>query len=249
MANKPTKTPSFEPYLLQVTSGWGGLWRRLLIGALAGFTAAVAKYYTHNHEFIMSLVETEQHVRVPLLLTGYAIGACVLLFLGAITAWISNDNDIRRLFFLGLSAPSFLAIIIPAQSPEVRPALRSKGVGIEYFMPISTAYAQDRSEAACIGDNAFAKGLKVFFGVQERYDKYRVIVGSFKNQSDAAAKAKAINAEDPSFKAVVGQRLCDNNYYPVVVGDYLPLQEAKQLMLRAEKLNSVPEAYLSPGPR
>ena len=92
--------------------------------------------------------------------------------------------------------------------------------------------------------------MKTFFGVpQQKYDRYRVVVWSTKDRRAAAAKVKAVNAEDPTLKASVGKRACDSEYYPVIVGDYLPLEDAKKLRERASQLDVVDDPYLSPGPR
>jgi hypothetical protein len=191
----------------------------------------------------MGLIELQQNSKVAGLLFGYSIGAGILLFLGAIAAWISAEDDVRKLFFIGLSAPSlFAAGIPPAKAAEQLP------IKFEQISFISSAYAQDSKWASCVGDSSIEKGFKVFFGVsQDKYDKARVVVGSFKDPQVATAKAKEFASKDPSLKVSVGPRRCDNDYYPIVVGDPLPLQEAKKLKEKVQD-SGFTDAYVSPGP-
>jgi hypothetical protein len=223
---------------------WGG-WKhikRLSVGALAGVTAAVVKYWTHDHANLMTLFETQQNAKVVGLLFGYSIGAGILLFLGAVAAWISAEDDVRKLFFIGLSAPSLFAAGIPPAKAEQLP------IKLEQISFVSSAYAQDNKLASCVGDSSIAKGFKVFFGIaQDKYEMGRVVVGSFKDPQIATAKAKEFAAKDPSLKLSVGPRRCDNDYYPIVVGDPLPLQDAKKLKEKVQD-SGFTDAFVSPGP-
>jgi hypothetical protein len=224
---------------------WGG-WKhikRLSVGALAGITAAVVKYWTHDHASLMNLIELQQNTKVVGLLFGYGIGAGILLFLGAIAAWISQEDDVRKLFFIGLSAPSLFAAGIPPAKAEQSPAK------LEQISFISSAYAQDAKwTSSCVGDSSVEKGFKVFFGIpQDKFDKARVVVGSFKDPQIASAKAKEFAAKDPSLKWSVGPRRCDNDYYPIVVGDPLPIPDAKKLKEKVQD-SGFSDAYVSPGP-
>jgi hypothetical protein len=218
------------------------------MGALAGVTASVVKYWSHDHATVIDLIMTQKMDRLGSFWSGYSIGLAVLLFLGAISAWIFREYDFRKMFWVGLSAPSLLAAGIPSvpntgSHPDVRAAL------INYFSPITAARADD-SVVKCVGDDAFTKGVKTFFGVPpQRSDKYTVIVGSFKDAKPAQEKIKQINSEEPSLKARLGIRSCASDWIPVVVGDPLPLDEARKVLYRVENLDSVSDAYLSPGPR
>ncbi len=73
------------------------------------------------------------------------------------------------------------------------------------------------------------------------------MVGSAKSREEAQIKIREINSQDPSLKLRIGPRACDSDFYPVFASDYLPIDDARSLLLRARKV--VPDAYLSPGPR
>lgn len=231
--------------------------RRILVGSVSGIAASLVKYWTHDHTNVLNMISDKNWDHVTTFLMGYGLGLTVLMVLGAIAAWISNETDIRKLFFIGLSAPAlFAAGIAPAAPPTVPAEQRieqKKNIGwIDRWSPISSAYADAESEDldTCVGDSSFSKGVKTFFGVAPpEYTKFRVIVWSTKDRKEALAKAKSVNAQDPSFAAFVARRRCDNEYFPVVIGTYLPLDDARILKARASKLNGIDEPYLSAGPR
>ena len=108
--------------------------------------------------------------------------------------------------------------------------------------------ARADSDDKCVGSTAFDKGFKAFFGVRERYDRFAIVVASGKSLADAQSKLKMISAEDPTLKRRTGPRACDNDFYPVFASDYLPASEAKPLLEKMRKLNTAPDAFLSPGP-
>jgi hypothetical protein len=232
--------------------------KRILVGLVSGVAASLVKYWTHDHTNVLAMISKKDWDQVVSFALGYGVGLAVLMLLGGIAAWISKETDIRKLFFIGLSAPALFAagINTPSGTPnqatpppaELRIEPKKGTWWIDQFSLVSPAHADD--DEACIGDSSFTKGLKTFFGMpQQKYDRYRVIVWSTKDPKAAATKAKAVNAADPTLKASVGKRACDSEYYPVLVGDYLPLEEAKKLRDRASQLDAVDDPYLSPGPR
>jgi SPOR domain len=84
-----------------------------------------------------------------------------------------------------------------------------------------------------------AEGVDLFFGKGKTEQHYWVIVGSHKDKNEAEAQALAINAKDPSLNAFVGKQMPGNIYYPVIIGDYVPLAEANRLLQTAKQLNAV----------
>jgi hypothetical protein len=179
---------------------------------------------------------------------GYGVGAFWLLFLGAVSSWIAQEYDFRKMFWIGLSAPAlFAAAIPPASTGHIDPNIKTGW--FHNLSPIGVAEASE-TERQCVGDTPFVKGVKIFFGVEPPpAEKFSVIAGSYKDPRIAQEKAKAINNENPTLKARVGIRACSSEYFPVVVGDALPPDEARKVMTKTLKLDAVEDAYLSPGPR
>ena len=75
--------------------------------------------------------------------------------------------------------------------------------------------------------------------------KYWVIVGSYLDRQNAVGHAKQINKESAELAAFVGKKRPGNEFYPVIVGDYVNSQQADQLVAEALDLDSVTEAFLS----
>src|ERR1700674_297798 len=239
-----------------MVQGWKVHGKRIAIGDLAGFATALLKYLSHDHPNIMALIPTEERSQIPWLFVGYAMGAIGLVLAGSIAAWISAEDSNVKLFFIGLSAPSFFAAGIPpreavvlapseVRSPGPAPRLspRIRGESSPEITFVSEAQAQDQE--ACISGVLIWKGFQVFLGIPE---KYRVIVGSYPTRRQAAVKAKSVNDEDPTINATAGLRRCGSPFYPVVIGEGLKFREAEKLLEKAKKLESVAdEAYLSRG--
>lgn len=75
----------------------------------------------------------------------------------------------------------------------------------------------------------------------------RVIVGSFKDRVEAQRYADRVNQADSTLNAWIGVKVPPNDYYPVIVGGYSYLSEARALRERALATNVVKDAYLSEG--
>ena len=164
--------------------------------------------------------------------------------IGAVAAWLSNIRSRRLLFLMGVMG----TFIVTSLFPGLPSANQHIGRLMDNLMPVSVASAANQNQ--CVGDSAFIKGFKAFFGVQAHYDRYAVVVASGKNRTDAEAKMKKLKSEHPELNLHIGPRACDNEFYPVFASGYLPLDDAKTLLNRVRKLGSaMSDAYLSPGPR
>ncbi len=218
--------------------------RRLRIGAAGGLFYAFLKNYINAGIGIVGLLTMDpSSPHRAELFFGYCVGAIMSAMTGAVAAWLSAQKSGRLLFLIGMGGVLIFLSLFPG--------LQSRGpqtVGwlIDEAMPITPAYAQN--EQTCVGDSAFAKGFKAFFGVRDYYDKYAVVVASGASFADAQAKMVTISAKDSTLKLRVGPRACDNDYYPVFASDYLPLSEAKALLDKIRKSSGISDAYLSPGP-
>jgi hypothetical protein len=81
------------------------------------------------------------------------------------------------------------------------------------------------------------------------FSNYRVVVGSFKNPTDAQALANKINDRDRSLGAIVGEKAPCNDFYPVIVGPQsTTLDMAKKVQEKVLMLDFVPGAFISRRP-
>jgi len=129
--------------------------------------------------------------------------------IGAVAAWLSNIRSRRLLFLMGVMG----TFIVTSLFPGLPSANQHIGRLMDNLMPVSVASAANQNQ--CVGDSAFIKGFKAFFGVQAHYDRYAVVVASGKNRTDAEAKMKKLKSEHPELNLHIGPRACDNEFYPV----------------------------------
>jgi|GEM_PF-5534348 len=220
--------------------------KRLWIGGAGGFFYTCIKNYFGAGIGIYGIWTMDPtSPRREELMFGYVSAYFVSILLGGVTAWLSAQKSGRLLFLIGMFGVQILLTILPG--------LQSKSDGrvgwlIDEMRPVAPAYAQDQTEAKCVGDSAFLKGFKAAFGVRDQYNRFAVVVASGKSADDAQAKLKTLSVKDPSLKLYVGPRACDNDYYPVFASDYLPLDDAKTVLDKMRQSLGVPDAYLTPGP-
>ena len=77
--------------------------------------------------------------------------------------------------------------------------------------------------------------------------RYWVIVGSHISADEAQRQAQQINSSSQAIHAFVGAKVPSNEYFPVIVGGFVPYYDANELMSEALKLDAVQEAHLSSG--
>lgn len=227
---------------------WPRQSQRIRIGATGGLVYAGLKglIYEGFAGFMMIFIPPEPGTQVADSIAGFLSAATVAAVAGGAAAWITSQKSRPMQFLIGMMGLQLFLYLIPGlQTKETK---RTGTVWlIEQTLPITPAYAQ--TEEKCVGDTAFSKGFKTFFGARERYDRYAVVVASGKTRTDAQSKIRTISAEDQTLKLRVGPRSCDNDFYPVFASDFLPQSEAKTVLEKVRKLKSAPDAYLSPGPK
>jgi hypothetical protein len=213
---------------------------RWLAGAYGGLAIAIAQFIGQNSgpKLADFLTHGEWLNSMNLILTTI-FGVLVLMVLGSLVAFFENEKLRRKLFLMGVAAPALFA----AAAPSVFTLINRQ---VAELSPISVAYAADKA-TDCNPRASFSilDGLKLFFGATGE-PRYRVIVGSYKSEQEAQKLADKINTEDPSLNAFVGKKAPCNDYFAVVVSQYLELTDAKRVLARVSKLNSVDDAYLSP---
>ena len=94
--------------------------QRLLVGGLGGLAAVLVRYLSRDHDIILLSTESD----IPLaakefgkLWAGYFVFTPIMIFLGAMIGWISEETHKVKLFALGVSAPALITTYSAAQ-PE-----------------------------------------------------------------------------------------------------------------------------------
>jgi len=212
-----------------------GVWR-CVIGSLGGLAAVISKYLGQDHAYYLRLLDLEnQQIKIDNLWLGYKIMGPSLLFLGALMAWASYENHRVKLLAIAVAAPALITTWAGGATSATKFA----------FNFVSPAIAADASVA--VNENVtVGNALKLFFGIGKDEERYRVVVGSYKDRTDAAIVAEKITKRDPSLKVFIGEKRPNNDFYPVIVGGYVPYSEAAKLKDRVKDFSITPEPYLSP---
>lgn len=223
---------------------------KVILGALGGLAAVAVKFLGQDYPTLATHFADLTTNQILNYKVGYGILTPILVFLGAFVAWISEEQKRIKLVAIAVAAPAIITTWSGGTKPEFR---------IAFDIP-NSVYAQqvDPSKGGTIGDtskgsaeeSAWGKikgGIGTFFGYGKEPRRYWVIVGSFRERNDAQGLADRINKEDRTLNAFVGVKVPPNDYYPVIVGGYNYLSEARKLREKALRTKSVNDAYLSEG--
>ena len=215
---------------------------KAFIGVLGGLAAVCVKFLGQDYYSVVTQVANLTSQQILSYKIGYAILTPMLMFLGGLLSWVSDETNKLKLLAISVAAPA----LITTWSGGAKPKDMAFHVN-----PVGIAYAGETEKASTEKNGTVAKtvsdGVKIFFGYGKEVQRYYVIVGSYKTREDALRFVERINRIDKELRAYVGPRVEPNDYYPVVVGDYEPLVKANKLKDRALKLPMIKSAYLSPG--
>jgi hypothetical protein len=205
-------------------------------GANGGAIASIGQFVgTTLNDTLTHLFEGEMFQ----VMTGFGafiIGGVIMTAAGAVIGHFMQAKTSNR-WTLFLAGAAFTSIGTTAL-PGINKFLKRADIA-----PISVAYAAEKAECRDVGASLYG-GVKQFFGLDEA--GYRVVVGSFKNKSDAIAFANKINAQDSSLRAVAGDYAPCNEFFPVYVGSSTnSLSEAKKTQAKVNELDFVPGSFIS----
>ena len=219
-------------------------YERAIIGALGGLAAVCVKFLGQDYYTVIKQAVDLTSDQITAFMIGYLILTPILVFLGSLLSWVSDEGNRLKLLAIGVAAPALITTWAGGIKTDSQIDLVS--------LKVDSAYASDNISQDASGRKSFgtkiADGVKIFFGVGKEVKRYWVIVGSYKDRKKAKAFADLINQKKDKLDAFVGPRIPPNQYYPVIVGRYAPLSEARLIQAEALKLDIIKEAYLSSGP-
>ncbi len=230
---------------------------KVLIGAIGGLSAVCVKFLGQDYNIIVENIANLTASQMLSYKIGYIILTPILMFLGGALASVIEEKNKLKLFAIGVAAPALITTWSGGNKNELNLAGLPAGGGV-----ISAAYADTKpddtpwynftekdpdeiDEKSMIGHAL--EGVKMFFGYGNKPKKYWVVVGSYKNKRKAEKVVKKINRSKCELGAFVGKRLKQSGYYPVVVGDYQTLDEARDTRDKALSLSIIDEAFLTPA--
>jgi SPOR domain len=208
-------------------------------GLLGGSAAVVSKFIAQDLHFVRISIDTRQTEQLYGMMASYALLTIGLSFLGIVLAIASRENSEMKLLAIAVSAPALITTWLGGAIPDTQ-----KHAAL-FLWPITSAEAAEQT-AKQSSASAFWEGFKIPFGIGKDEQRYRVIIGSFKDPAIAAAKADQVNKIDPSLKASVGDKRMFNDYYPVVVGGYAVYPEARALKDKVADKLGIDDVYLAP---
>jgi hypothetical protein len=215
---------------------------KAILGALGGLSAVTVKYLGQDHATVCAHLLEGMDREIKSYIIGYIIITPILIFLGAFIAFISEEQKRMKLVAIAIAAPALITTWAGGTKFDSKIVLN---------FPIRSVYAQpldsQPSNSQTTTWQQIKDGVGTFFGYRTGPKRYWVIVGSFKDRNDAQAFANKINSEDRTLGAWIGQKVPPNEYYPVIVGGYNLLDEARALKDKALTTEAVTEAYLSEG--
>lgn len=193
-------------------------------------------------------------------LYGALITSGLIMFACAVTVAFLNENMRYKLFIAGVCAPAYIASLTGGSSfndevSKARQAGRPSQSSEQKEKDILMQPAPKSLSGAAVGPGmivffttflADASGPTIFDGILKSLGlakpKYWVIVATESNIPDAISDAQAVNSEDNSLHAFVGQPQPDSTSYPVIIGDYSDLEDAQVLVSKARNLQNLPSA-------
>jgi hypothetical protein len=226
---------------------------KAILGALGGLSAVLVKFLGQDYANVVAHASNLSADQLLSYKVGYGLLTPILMFLGAFVACLSDEQKRIKVVALAVAAPAMITtwsgghkdnsivlnhLIVPSAYAQAADSVK------EEINPVNPDATTEKSTWQQI-----QSGVGAFFGYGKEPQKYWVIVGSYKEKDAAQQFADKINAEDKALNAWVGLKLPGNDYYPVIVGDYAFLSEAKELKRRALATKSIKDAYFSTGQR
>lgn len=228
---------------------------RIILGALGGLSAVLVKFLGQDYT---NLVAHAANLTADQLLAyklGYGLLTPILMFLGAFAAWVSDEQKRVKIVALAVAAPAMITTWSGGHKDSADVAFNF--VPTAYAQPFETpSFELVKEKFQAINPDVLTEkdtwqhiesAILTFFGYNKDPQKYLVIVGSFKEKEAAQQFADSINTENKTLNAWVGHKIDGNAYYPVVVGDYAYLSDARKLKQKAMDSKLIKDAYFVAG--
>lgn len=226
---------------------------KAVLGALGGLSAVLVKFLGQDYANVVAHAANLTADQLLAYKVGYGLLTPILMFLGAFVAWLSDENKRIKVVALAIAAPAMITTWSGGNKSDFL-VLNDALLSTSYAQAVDSVKEKiSPGKADTITEKSpwqqIQSGVGVFFGYGKQPQRYWVIVGSYKDKDAAQRFAAKINAEDNTLNAWVGMKIPGNDYYPVIVGEYLFLSDAKELKQRALATESVKDAYFSTGQR
>lgn len=180
---------------------------------------------------------------------GYCLKVILLMGLGAFLVRVNEETDLKKAFQLGIMAPALVVGLVNGnnlndmqkqldnaqqQLQQYQSAETTNHTGFQFepqHNPISMSIV-----SVAHAQNVPPKGLhrdinvlsKVWYGISGKLENgWFVIVGSHRDKADA--EKQAIELRRQGWDARVGSKYIWGEYYAVLIGSYLKMEEAQAI--------------------
>jgi hypothetical protein len=225
---------------------------KISIGALGGLSAVLVKFLGQDYATVVAQAANLSADQVLAYQVGYGLLTPILMFLGALVAWVSEERKRIKLMALAIAAPAMITTWSGGQ--------KEAPGGSAAISIISNAVAQRRDADGMqparpdvvteknLGGRV-RDGVAAFFGYGKAPARYWVVVGAFANRAAAQQHADRINQRNPELAARVAAWTSIDGAVPVIVGHYSLLSDAQALRAQALATGIIQEArlYRTPG--
>ncbi len=232
-----------------------GKLEKILIGCAGGLAAVVVKFLGQDYDFLVANIPNLPADKKTSLMFGYAVLTPILVFLGGLTAYVSEEVKRMKLLAIAVAAPALITtwsggVKVEGIQTSLAPYFINSAVAQDVIEKEESGYEVLDEESLNKPKSTTEKikeGVGLFFGYGKITERYWVIVGSYKDIAEARNFVDKINEEDNTLGAFVGLKVPPNEYYPVIVGEYSLLSEAQALKDKALQTDAIGDAFLSVG--
>lgn len=220
---------------------------RFFVGACGGLAAVCVKFLGQDLAFVQQLAESGDPVSQAKLFSlaiAYGILTPMLMFLGGLIGWASEEKSRLKLLAMGVAAPALVTTWAGGSvSDETGTMVASRGAVLGQLLPVTPAQAQE-GKLQLAGGPSVGEGVRLFFGVGKGEPRYAVVVGEHGSMADAQRQLKRLEAESPGVAAYV-EPAPSASTYRVLVGDYPSYDTAERVRGEVDRLPSVHDATVS----
>lgn len=213
---------------------------RILWGILGGLVAGFTKYLGQDHHLFRIYMETNAMDKLAGMAASYAILLMILCFVGAVIASATQERNKFKLLAIAVAAPAIITTYLGGGGVGAPAKIQ-----LSDFSPVSVAMAAD-TRTSPSWRQGFWEGFAATFGIGKDRSLYRVVVASYKDKTAADMAALRFNKQFPELKFSVAERRGENEFFPVIAGEWQYFPDAVKLRDALAEKTGAKDMFLFP---
>jgi hypothetical protein len=196
---------------------------------------------SQDHQTVLRAIDANlPTTKIFSLVYDYSMLTPILILLGAIVAWIAEEQSRVKIFAMAVAAPALITTWAGGSSDPSRRTMPGPGPSVQWLAP-GSAIAQGADDKP----TKSAQSLQSIFA-RDRDHVYAIHVGSFIERPKAEALIRRINTEARTLRAFLSDFTDDKGvlFHRVLVIRLMTLREA--LALREQILQTRAVEYAAP---